>query len=88
MLSGLNKDAARQLNQRSTIPCSVFVIAVALHSKFSLFSKFSRSAGSICRRRLRMFCRHRESIRQISVETLWGSLRENGADGRLLTLEP
>jgi len=70
MPNALKKDAVKNLNQSWMI--SIFVLAVALQTKFTLSSKFSRNL--VCQRRLHMFCRPRESIRQVSSWKALGSV--------------
>ena len=61
----------------------IFVLAVALQTKFSLSSKFRAILG-VCQRRLHMFFRPRGSTRPGSSWKALGGLREYGLDSRLL----
>jgi len=61
----------------------VFVAALALQNSFPLPSKFSRNPGRMTKT-VTCFVDLEKAYDGVPREKLWGVLREDGADGRLL----
>jgi len=83
MPSALKKDPAKWLKQSWMIPSAVFVPAVALQTKFSLSSKFSRNL-ECAKDDHTCFVDFEKAHHRVSPVKLWGMLREYGIDNRLL----
>jgi len=82
--SALKKDAAKKMNQSWMIPSAVFILAIALQTKISLYSKFLRRFGSMPKTFNTCFVDLEKVYGPVLRNKLWRVLREYGVDDRLL----